>query len=81
LENDFDIELDRLISELIDLPTNGTIEFNQDGSFKYSPNFNFFGIDKFSYRVFDGKGYSPLAFVTINVNQSDFKVFLPLIIR
>ena len=54
--------------------SNGTLVFNTNGTFTYSPNSNFFGIVSFSYRVCDNP-IAPLiqqcdeASVTITVNQ------------
>ena len=32
-------------------PSNGTLEFNADGTYKYTPNENFVGVDTFEYQV------------------------------
>ena len=67
LENDSDIEGDALSSILVSGPANGTLSVNADGSFEYTPNENFNGVDGFSYKVSDGSGESDVATVTINV--------------
>ena len=37
---------------LVDGPTNGTVSLNTDGSFTYTPNTDFSGIDTFVYSAF-----------------------------
>jgi hypothetical protein len=51
-------------------PTNGTLFFNSDGSFTYTPNPSFSGTDSFTYRASDGTLTSGLATVNITVNPS-----------
>ncbi len=67
LNNDSDPELDPLAAELVSQPANGSVVMAADGSFTYSPNANFFGVDTFTYRVFDGTDYSNVATVTMTV--------------
>jgi VCBS repeat-containing protein/autotransporter-associated beta strand protein len=69
LANDTDIENDPLTAVLASLPAHGIVTLNPDGSFTYTPNDNFFGIDTFTYFAFDGKTNSATpATVTITVN-------------
>ncbi len=68
LQNDTDAELDVLNAVLASGPTNGTLALGKDGSFTYTPNANFSGVDSFTYRANDGTASSNLATVTINVN-------------
>ncbi|HEY2786570.1 MAG TPA: Ig-like domain-containing protein [Fimbriiglobus sp.] len=49
-------------------PDHGTLTFNADGSFTYTPIAFFNGTDKFTYKAFDGAFLSNLATVTITVN-------------
>lgn len=52
----------------VELSTNyGTLNFQDDGSFSYSPGLNFFGTDHFTYSVCDDNGNCDLALVTITV--------------
>lgn len=52
---------------------NGVLEFNQDGSFIYSPNEDFFGTDSVNYVVTDSaSGETDTATLTINV-ENDFE--------
>jgi|GEM_PF-1526118 len=69
LSNDTDPDGNTLFAEIVDDPTNGTLEFREDGSFTYTPNPNFTGIDTFTYRARDNNNaYSNTATVTITVN-------------
>ncbi|MEQ8790122.1 MAG: Ig-like domain-containing protein [Pirellulaceae bacterium] len=45
----------------------GTLSFNADGSFTYTPGAGFSGTDTFSYRANDGQAFSSVAIVTIVV--------------
>jgi hypothetical protein len=67
LENDTDADGDTLTAEKLSDPANGTLIFNADGSFTYTPNPNFFGTDTFTYRATDGTNPSGVATVTITV--------------
>jgi len=51
-------------------PSNGILALMADGTFSYSPNLNFNGVDQFTYAANDGLGgpNSIAATVTINVN-------------
>jgi VCBS repeat-containing protein len=49
-------------------PTHGTLSFNADGSFTYTPENNFTGNDSFTYTASDGTLTSNAAIVTIKVN-------------
>jgi Ca2+-binding RTX toxin-like protein len=51
--------------------TNGTLQFNADGSFVYTPNADFVGSDSFTYTVSDGNGGSATGTVTIVVNNTN----------
>jgi VCBS repeat-containing protein len=73
MSNDSDPENDPLTAELMSGAEhgvlNGTLTFNADGSFQYTPNAEFTGVDDFDYLVADGHGGSDTATVTINVNE------------
>ena len=71
LDNDFDIDGDPLEARLPSLPSNGIVTLNLDGTFSYTPNANFSGLDSFTYRAYDGVAYSNAATVRITVNQID----------
>lgn len=48
---------------------NGSVTLNADGTFTYTPNSGFYGIDSFDYVVNDGRGGSDMATVFVTVNQ------------
>jgi parallel beta-helix repeat protein/VCBS repeat-containing protein len=68
LGNDYDEDGSPVTAALVSGPTYGSLAFNADGSFVYTPNANFFGTDTFVYRVSDGALQSGSATVTITVN-------------
>ena len=53
-------------------PTNGTVTINGDGSFVYTPDPGFVGIDTFTYAATDGTLPSPAATVTIYVRDQSY---------
>jgi|GEM_PF-5040054 len=71
LSNDSDAEDDSLVAVIASQPTNGNVNLNADGSFTYTPNSNFSGIDSFQYEVSDGNGRTDQSTVTINVGGSN----------
>ncbi|WP_142347250.1 Ig-like domain-containing protein, partial [Priestia megaterium] len=48
-------------------PFNGTAVVNADGTFLYTPNLNFIGLDSFTVEVRDSRGASAQSLVTISV--------------
>ncbi len=68
LANDNDIDFDPLTSILVSGPTHGTLTLNLDGSFTYTPNADYNGLDAFTYRDFDGNLSSNVATVTLTIN-------------
>ncbi len=71
LANDNDLDFDPITLDTTALQntSNGALTLATDGSFSYVPNANFFGSDSFSYRIFDGKGGSAQATVTLAINS------------
>jgi VCBS repeat-containing protein len=67
LANDSDVDGDSLTATLVTSTTNGTLAFNSNGSFTYTPNANFFGTDTFKYAARDGTSFSFIRTVTITV--------------
>jgi VCBS repeat-containing protein len=67
LGNDADPENDALTAVLVRTTSNGVLTFDSDGSFSYSPNRNFYGMDSFTYKANDGALDSNVATVTISV--------------
>jgi autotransporter-associated beta strand protein len=68
--NDNGCDDDSLSYCLVGGPSNGTLIWNSDGSFVYSPNAGFAGSDTFSYRVSDGAVLSEIAHVAIEVTNT-----------
>lgn len=71
LANDSDPDADNLTAVLVDGPANGTVTFNSDGSFAYTPNANFAGQDIFTYQASDGTNLSGIQNVVINVAEQN----------
>jgi hypothetical protein len=69
LTNDSDPDGDPLSAVKLSDPINGKLTLNSDGSFTYTPNSGFSGIDIFTYKANDGKADSNTATVTITVNS------------
>ena len=64
-----DLDGDTLHTTVLSGPTNGSLTLNDDGSFTYTPNTNFFGVDGFTYQLSDGTATSALpGVVAITVN-------------
>jgi VCBS repeat-containing protein len=71
MENDTNPPQLVLSSILVASPTNGTITFNGNGSFTYTPNQNYYGTDAFSYRVSDGEVESASGTVALTILQAN----------
>ena len=71
LANDTDGDGDSLTATVIVDPDHGRLSFNDDGSFTYTPDDNFFGSDSFQYRASDGNLVSETTEVSINVTGVD----------
>ena len=69
LANDTDTDGDTLTANLDDTTQNGTLTFNSDGSFTYTPDDDFAGVDSFTYTASDGADSSNQALVTIIVDD------------
>jgi len=68
LGNDTDVEGSPLTASVVSNPAHGTLTFNADGSFTYTPAAGFSGTDTFTYQASDGAAASNVAIVTIAVN-------------
>lgn len=68
LGNDSDADGDSLTAVLDTGPGNGTLALNADGSFTYTPDSDFNGIDSFIYYANDGSADSNTATVNITVD-------------
>lgn len=69
LSNDSDIE-SPLTASLVTPPAVGTLSFNSNGSFRYTPPLLFSGTVSFVYSVSDGNGGTDTATVVITVNPN-----------
>lgn len=65
--NDSDVDSENLSFELIGTPQNGTIDFNEDGSFIYTPNNEFLGTESLEYSVCDEELACTLGLLIITV--------------
>ncbi|HPH96017.1 MAG TPA: Ig-like domain-containing protein [Anaerolineaceae bacterium] len=81
LGNDADADGDSLSAVLVSQAVHGTLDFHADGSFKYTSQPGFVGVDQFTYRVWDGQAYSESTTVYITVPFIPIEIYLPLIIR
>ncbi|MEC7839433.1 MAG: tandem-95 repeat protein [Chlamydiota bacterium] len=73
LSGDTDIEGTPLIAQIVTNPTNGVVVLNPDGSFIYTPNLDYNGVDSFTYEASDGDLVSDPATVTITINPVNDK--------
>ena len=69
LSNDYDVDGDSMTAAHVDGPSNGSLSFNADGSFSYTPDTDFNGMDSFTYVVNDGFIDSTVATVDLNVGS------------
>ena len=67
LANDSDADGDSLTVSIVDNPANGSVSLSADGSFSYTPNAGFTGIDTFTYVATDTLLDSRVATVSIEV--------------
>ena len=84
LGNDTDVDADPLTALLVSGPNHGTLSFQSDGSFTYTPQSGYRGIDTFTYLVNDGTTGSTPGTVRIFVNpvvQSLGKSSTTLLVR
>ena len=68
LNNDTDVDSSTLTAVLVTNPAHGTVTLSADGSFVYTPNADFSGLDSFTYRANDGFADSEVATVTLTVD-------------
>ncbi|MEO0328860.1 MAG: putative Ig domain-containing protein [Pseudomonadota bacterium] len=62
-----DPDNDDLTVSLLDSPTNGNVSVNSDGTFVYTPDANYNGVDSFVYQVDDGEGGIATGVVSLNI--------------
>lgn len=78
LVNDKNPISDALNATLVSLTQNGSLVLNPDGSFSYTPNPNFTGIDRFTYKDVTSAGESLPATVTIEVIPAPLPIPTPV---
>ena len=71
LANDADTDGDPLTPTVTLQPVHGTVVVNPDGSFSYTPEPNYNGLDGFSYLVSDGTATSDVASATISISPTN----------
>jgi hypothetical protein len=69
--NDIDPDGDALVFFILTNPANGTIIFNIDGTFTFTPNPNWNGVTTFTYRACDPLGLCSTATVTIVIGPTN----------
>ncbi|SIN79215.1 VCBS repeat-containing protein [Singulisphaera sp. GP187] len=70
LDNDSTPAGRELTATLVSGPGHGTLGFNGDGTFTYTPNAGYIGVDSFTYRANDGLADSEVATATISVTEN-----------
>jgi VCBS repeat-containing protein len=68
LLNDTDADSDPLTAVLVSGVQHGTLALNANGSFSYTPDANYNGLDRFTYKANDGGTDSNIATVSLTVN-------------
>ncbi len=71
LSNDSDIDGDTLTAMRASDPSHGALTLNSNGSFTYTPDENYQGIDSFTYHANDGVVNSNVATVAITIALSN----------
>jgi len=79
LANDNDSDGDELTAILNIAPTHGSLTFNGDGSFIYTPDNGYIGTDQFTYHVTDGIAESNT--VTVKIHVTGSYIYLPVIMQ
>ncbi len=74
LQNDRDIEEDRLTAIQVSSPEHGTVTLRPDGSFDYRSDASFVLSDQFSYRATDGSARSEIVTVRLTFDGPTIEV-------
>lgn len=75
LKNDFDLDGDYFEVLQLENCENGVVDLDLNGSFTYTPNYGFSGIDNFTYCIYDGQSLSNEAKVYISVDEPVMDIF------
>jgi VCBS repeat-containing protein len=70
LTDDTDPDSDPLTAQLVSGVSHGTLNFSSDGTFTYTPNDGFVGVDSFTYQPSDGVVSGAVTVAIINVVNS-----------
>jgi len=81
LENDTSTTGNDLTASLVDDPKHGTLVLNDDGSFSYTPEDDFYGTDAFTYTANDGEQVSNTATVSITVEYLKVTIGTPITVK
>jgi large repetitive protein len=71
LGNDNDIDGGSLTATLVTGPSSGSLVLSADGTYAYTPNANFNGVDTFTYRASDGGAQSNVVTVSLSVGAAN----------
>ena len=78
LANDYDVNGDSFTAQLGTDVSHGDLTLHSNGSFEYSPDPGYIGVDTFTYRAYDGELYSSYVTVTITTVMV---AYVPMIIK
>ncbi len=67
MNNDHDDDGDTTTAELVSDVQHGSLVLNTDGTFEYTPDSHWAGIDQFTYRITDGVAWSNVVTAVISV--------------
>ncbi|MDT5300046.1 MAG: hypothetical protein QOG79_3288, partial [Mycobacterium sp.] len=68
-DDDPDGDVSQTTGAIIDQPSNGTLDWDNNGNLVYTPNAGYTGTDTFTYQLNDGQDLSNIATVTITVGD------------
>lgn len=68
--NTTDVDSDSVSFTIIDMPTNGIAELNDNGTVTYVPNSNYVGSDSFTYQANDGTADSNVGQVSVTITET-----------
>ena len=69
-----DVDGDPVSFTLVNGPLHGTLIFNPDGTYNYTPNTNYGGADSFTFRANDGQAYGNTATISLTVGSNQAPV-------
>ena len=75
-----DADGDELTYAIVDQPTNGTVVLAGNKA-TYTPDNYYIGLDSFTFKANDGELDSNVATVSITVTDTDYYLYLPIILK